>query len=132
LPVNAASFCRDTLNGAMNLRSSGRTHLVSLIGPENGASTGVVEMFRSRMDRPHQAGWLAEKDGAAVGYVLITLHDRAANVLHKPRRILEVVQIGVLPSHQRRGVGRALFNRVLEHAVASGVDDVVLSSWAFK
>jgi ribosomal protein S18 acetylase RimI-like enzyme len=38
----------------------------------------------------------------------------------------------VLPSHQRRGVGRALLNRVLEHAVASGVDEVVLSSWAFN
>lgn len=93
---------------------------------------GVVEMFRSGIDRPHQAGWLAEQDGAAVGYVLTTLHDRAANVLHKPQRILEVVQIGVVPSHQRRGIGRALLNRVLEHAVASGVDEVVLSSWAFN
>jgi hypothetical protein len=34
---------RDTLNGAMNLRSLGRTHLVSLIGPESGASKRVAE-----------------------------------------------------------------------------------------
>jgi len=93
---------------------------------------GVVEMFQSGIDRPHNAGWLAEQDGTAVGYVLTSLHELAENVLHKPRRILEVVQIGVLPDHQRRGIGRALLNRVLEDARATGVEEVVLRSWAFN
>lgn len=94
--------------------------------------SGVSGMFQSGIDQPHNAGWLAEQDGAAVGYVLTTLHDRAGNVVHKPHRVLEIVQIGVLPGYQRRGIGRALLNRVLEHAVASAVDEVVLSSWAFN
>ena len=89
-------------------------------------------MFRSGFDRPHLAAWLAEQDGTAVGYVLTTLHERAETVFHKPRRIVEVDQIGVLPDHQRRGIGRALLNRVLEDARATGVEEVVLRSWAFN
>ena len=89
-------------------------------------------MFRSGFALPQGAAWLAEQDGTAVGYVIAALHERAENVLHTPRRMVEVIQIGVLPEYQRRGIGRALLNRVLEYARATGVDEVVLSSWVFN
>src|SRR5204863_159604 len=71
---------------------------------------GVVALLRSGFDRSRGAAWLAEQEGTAVGYALTDLRELAENVLHKPRRILEVVQIGVRPDHQRRGIGRALMN----------------------
>ena len=59
---------------------------------------------------------VAEEDGAVVGYV----------VAHAAADEGEILNLGVAPSHRRRGVGRALVERVLALLVQQGVRVVYL------
>jgi len=92
----------------------------------------VAAWFRSRLDEPTTAAWIAEADGRPVGYVLTFFHERGENPFHRGRRWCEIDQIAVDPEWRRRGIGRALMAAALEEADKRGLRDVELFSWAFN
>ncbi len=92
----------------------------------------VAVWFRELLDAPTTAAWIAEEDGAPVGYVLTFFHERAENPFRRRRRWCEIDQIAVDPGWRRRGIGRALMAAALDGATARGLRDVELFSWAFN
>ncbi|MDG4822328.1 N-acetyltransferase [Asanoa sp. WMMD1127] len=63
-------------------------------------------------------GWVAEVDGEVVGHVMLT-----ASWLDAPRKLVDVLvlsPLGVLPPHQRRGIGTLLVARAIEEADKAG------------
>jgi GNAT superfamily N-acetyltransferase len=78
------------------------------------------------------AAWIAQEGDAAVGYLLMFVHERAQNAFRHACRWCEIDQIAVDPAWRRRGIGTALMTAALEEASARGVRDVELSSWAFN
>jgi ribosomal protein S18 acetylase RimI-like enzyme len=70
--------------------------------------------------------------GAAVGYALAITRRRPEGVFGNARQYVEIDQVGVASTARRRGVCRALIDRIRERARAEGIPQVVLKSWAFN
>lgn len=76
--------------------------------------------------------FLAEQDGAVVGYALARPVDRQANPYMRRRFFFHVEEICVDEAFQRQGVGRALMDAVRREAEAAGCPRVVLDVWTFN
>ena len=92
----------------------------------------VEAWFRSLLRTPDSAAWIAEEDGAPIGYVLVRFHERPESPFVFVRRWCEIDQIAVDPAWRRRGVGRALIRAALDATRERGVRHVELPSWAFN
>jgi ribosomal protein S18 acetylase RimI-like enzyme len=92
----------------------------------------LADWFGARLAEGTTKTWLAEKDGVAVGYVLAIFSERPATPVTYPMRWVEIDQLGVHPTHQREGWGRALVGAVLDEARLRGLHDVRLKTWAFN
>ena len=80
----------------------------------------IVELLRRSEAYVPELSLLAEVDGEIVGHVILSrgrLDDR---------RVLALGPIGVLPAHQRRGIGSELMRVSLERARELGHELVVL------
>lgn len=101
----------------------------------------VAEWFRSLLDKPTTRCWLAEVEAPdaggpgevnAVGYLLMTEHQRPENVFCLARHWHEIDHIGVEEAFRGQGIGRALMQTALAAAAATGATDVELASWSFN
>ena len=88
--------------------------------------------FASLAEAPGARIWIAEEDGAPVGYVLVFFHERGERPFSHARRWCEVDQLAVDPRWRRKGTARALIETALEEARRRGIRDIELSSWAFN
>jgi len=66
--------------------------------------------------RLHDLLWVAEREGAPVGFLLASVVDGE----------LHVEELDVDPDHQRRGIGRALVERAADEARARGLPSITL------
>jgi ribosomal protein S18 acetylase RimI-like enzyme len=92
----------------------------------------VAGWFRSKLKDSDVRAWIAEWDGSVVGYALTITYDRPENAFGFARRFCEIDQIAVSPAFRRRGIARALVERVLEDARLRAIADVELTSWCFN
>lgn len=92
---------------------------------------GLVESFRSKLERPDCRAFIASLGEVPVGYTVVALRERPESGIAVARRALELEELAVSPSHRRLGVARALVERVLTEARAQGLE-VELTSWAFN
>jgi ribosomal protein S18 acetylase RimI-like enzyme len=96
------------------------------------APEDVAAWFGGLLEKPTARIWIAEWDGAAVGYVSTLLRERPENVFGRARQWLEIDQIGVRPDQRRKGIGRELVDAAIQAADAGGIRDIELSSWVFN
>lgn len=92
----------------------------------------VIEWFRGCLERPNINIFIAEREESAVGYLIAVVHERSDAVFSRAGRAIEIDQIVVRPSSQRRGIGRALIRQVFYEAKANGIPKVTVKSWAFN
>jgi len=81
---------------------------------------------------PQRRFLLAEIGGTEVGYAAIQDGERHEDAFAQSRRWCEVDQLGVLPSHRRHGVARALVEHIAVSARAAGVPALELNTWGFN
>jgi len=106
------------------------THMPQRFKPvENGAT---AEWFKSMMENPAVRAWIAEAEGTAAGYVLTVTYDRPETAFCFRRVCCEIDQISVSPEFRKKGVAKALVERVLAEARSSGIPDIELNSWSFN
>lgn len=92
----------------------------------------VADWFRSMLWNSAVRAWIAESEGSPVGYALTVTRDRPENAFCSARRFCEIDHIAVSPAFRRRGIARALVERVLEDARLRAIPDVELTSWYFN
>lgn len=102
----------------------------------------VEEWFRGLLDKPSTRCWIAEVDAPedaaspaeprAVGYLLMTEHQRPENIFCRERHWHEIDHIGVEEAFRGQGIGRALLQTALAAAAQTGTNDVELASWSFN
>ena len=90
----------------------------------------LAGFFRERLADADFPAFLALADGAPVGYVVLHVVRRPADVLIKPRSHVEIDQIHVAEGHRRQGIGRLLAATAVETARAHGIEVVQLNVWA--
>lgn len=74
------------------------------------------EMFAAELAQPVCRYWVAEQDGAMIGY---------AGLMCIPP-VGDVQTIAVVPGHEGRGIGTALLRTLHEHARGLGADRMML------
>ena len=84
--------------------------------PEHPTVEFSIGMFTTKLRDPRCTGWVSERDGRVVGSVFLNAFAPA---------VAAIGPLTVLPAYEG-GVGRALMERALQHASASGVDSVRL------
>jgi diamine N-acetyltransferase len=99
---------------------------------KNPDVASVADWFRTTLEDSTVRAWIAECDGVAAGYVLAITYDRPENAFRFARRFCEIDQIAVAPAFRRRGIARALVERVFEDARSRAIEDVELTSWHFN
>lgn len=92
----------------------------------------VAEWYGKMLKNPDCRVWIAEADELPAGYVLSVCYDRPENPFCFRRVYCEIDQISVSPEFRRKGVARALIERVLAEARAVGIRDIELNSWSFN
>ena len=96
------------------------------------ASTFPVSTVRDLLAQPATVIFLAEVDGAAVGYLYAdSIPAQETSMTYRLKR-LWIHQIGVNPEHQRQGAGAALIDAAKAHARSLGIETVALNVWAFN
>ncbi|GIF53218.1 putative acetyltransferase [Asanoa ferruginea] len=78
----------------------------------------LVTQLRQRPATFAPRGYVATVDGEAAGHVMLT-----ASWLDAPKKLVDVLvlsPLGVLPQHQRRGIGTLLVARAIEEADRAG------------
>ena len=94
------------------------TSLSNEIGGVSGTgraldAAGMRAMLSVPGTDPEQHCFIAERDGKAVGYAIVS---------YEPPISRAVASGGVLETHRGKGIGRALMQAVVEHAARLGVD----------
>ncbi len=98
-------------------RSAGKAFLATEHAWVAGDGVTEAEAFPTRMA---DAGvWVAEDDGALVGFVLTEPRGQAQHVL----------ELAVHDRHQRKGIGRELMAAVAEAARVRGLEAVTLTTF---
>lgn len=85
----------------------------------------LIHVLRHHEDFIPELDLVAEVDGKVVGNIVYTkakLVDEQGNV----KEILTFGPISVLPSYQRKGIGKALLSRSFEKALELGYDTIVI------
>jgi ribosomal protein S18 acetylase RimI-like enzyme len=105
---------------------AGRPDLFKPGGTENAAET------RERMRLPDSFMWVATIDSNVVGYAYGRLSVDPENRWRFAARTFILDQMGAKEGLRRRGIGRALWNAVVDVAKAERAERVVLNVWSFN
>jgi ribosomal protein S18 acetylase RimI-like enzyme len=92
----------------------------------------VISWFRETLSNPSWRTWIAEHDGAPVGYAVAFFHDSGENAFKHASRWCELDQIAIAPEARRQGAARALVDAVLAEAARQGVTRIEMCTWSFN
>ncbi len=92
----------------------------------------AASFFGDMLADPATTIFIAEKNGAALGYVLCKLIERPESLFKFGMRYLDIDQISVRPAARGRGVGAALIKRAEALANEMNVQKIQLDSWGFN
>ncbi len=67
---------------------------------------------------------LAEEDGKPAGYLIYELEKGTKSPLLRARKVIYMHQLSIAPEHRRKGIGKAIIQRVREHARELDVDSI--------
>jgi len=110
-----------TLDDLATLEELWRAFEAEVPPPDHEESDLAIELAEIRAIVESGLGWLADKDGAAVGMALAR---------RRSPRVGRITDLYVTPAERRFGVAEALVRAVAERFVADGVDTVDLEVMA--
>lgn len=87
----------------------------------------VAGRFRELVEDPAAEVLLAEREGDAVGYVVVVGVDRPSHVFAPARRWAELNQLAVAPCARRTGIGRMLMDGAAQSARSRGYPELQLT-----
>jgi ribosomal protein S18 acetylase RimI-like enzyme len=88
--------------------------------------------FREMLARTDVTAWVASSNDIVVGYALAAVVSRVETPFSVARSFYQLDQISVAPDYRRKGVARALVERVVDDARARGLHEVELTAWSFN
>jgi ribosomal protein S18 acetylase RimI-like enzyme len=98
--------------------------------PDLGA---IAADFRVRiLGNPQSRVLVVDMDGELAACAVVQFMERPENTFTYALRWLHIDQIGVKPSHQRRGLGHMLLESAAALARSEGITRVTLDTWAFN
>lgn len=97
-----------------------------------GTDTFPAETVRSLAADSRNGLFVAEAGGSIEGYLVAVTQEHPANPWKHAVTVLSIEQMGVRPSRQGQGIGRALLAAAEQFARERGLAEIRLSVWTFN
>jgi len=90
----------------------------------------VTQYFKEAIQVPYSHFYICEIEGEPVGYIWFDEVKRVENAFSHAKHMLYVNQVSVNESHRGLGIGRKLFETVLQFADENTVKKIALDYWS--
>jgi ribosomal protein S18 acetylase RimI-like enzyme len=90
----------------------------------------LADLFRERISDPDYMGFLALDSDKPVGYVVLHIIRKPANVFVLARNIVEIDHIHIIEGYRKQGICKLFAAKTLEVAQSLQIKNVQLSVWA--
>ena len=114
--------------GAMLMRTHYAFDAQRFLAPGKGAEAGYASFLGGVLDSPDDCVFVAEQDGAIIGYVYAALEPLSWKELRGPAGFIH--DIAIADQARRSGIGTALVERAIEWLRERGAPRVILGTAA--
>ncbi len=90
------------------------------------------QAFRKTLKNKNQIALLAEEDGTAAAYCIVTLRPPSENPMLIPRKAAWMEELCVREEYRRRGIGNLLFREACRRAKMLHAESMELMVWSFN
>ena len=90
------------------------------------------EEFRTELSNSNNIYLIAELENEIVGICFSQIKEITNNKIMKNRKILHIENICVDENHQKKGIGKKLYNQIVELAKEKNIDNIELMVWGFN
>lgn len=85
--------------------------------------------FDDVLNDPNQTLFVAEVEKNIVGVVLVAIRNSIDDPIFRQRKYVHISEIAVAASHQGRGIGRMLMEKIHQWGQAQGIAEIELQVW---
>jgi ribosomal protein S18 acetylase RimI-like enzyme len=90
------------------------------------------QAFRKTLEDKNQIALLAEENGTAAAYCIVTLRPPSKNPMLIPRTAAWMEELCVCEEYRRRGIGNLLFREACRRAKMLHAESMELMVWSFN
>ena len=108
------------------LHVSKRNDIYKDIDPMN------FEEFKAELSNSNNIYLIAELENEIVGICFSQIKEILNNKIMKDRRLLHIEDICVDENYQKKGIGKKLYNQIVQLAKEKNIDNIELMVWGFN
>ena len=90
------------------------------------------EEFKTKLSNANNIYLIAELENEIVGICFSQIKEILNNKIMKNRKILYIEDIGVDVNYQKKGIGKMLYNQIIQLAKEKNIDNIELMVWGFN
>ena len=90
------------------------------------------EEFKTELSNSNNIYLIAELENKIVGICFSQMKEILNNKIMKNRKILHIEDICVDEGYQKKGIGKKLYNQIVELAKEKNIDNIELMVWGFN
>ena len=90
------------------------------------------EEFKTELSNSNNIYLIAELENKIVGICFSQIKEILNNKIMKNRKILHIEDICVDENYQKKGIGKKLYNQIVELAKEKNIDNIELMVWGFN
>lgn len=90
------------------------------------------EQYIQILNSPNYFSFVAELENKIIGEVIATIKEVKKESIFKQRLILFIEDICIDENNKRKGVGRLLYNKMIQVAKENNMDSIELNVWSFN
>ena len=91
-----------------------------------------ADEFRTELSNSNNIYILAELENDIIGICFSQIKEISNNKIMKNRKILHIENICVDENHQKNGIGKKLYEKIVELAKEKNIDNIELMVWGFN
>ena len=90
------------------------------------------EEFKTELSNSNNIYLIAELENKIVGICFSQIKEILNNKIMKDRRLLHIEDICVDENYQKKGIGKKLYNQIVQLAKEKNIDNIELMVWGFN
>lgn len=91
-----------------------------------------VEEFKTELSNSNNIYLIAELENEIVGICFSQIREISNNRIMKKRKILHIEDICVHENYQKKGIGKKLYDQIIQLAKEKNIDNIELMVWGFN
>ena len=88
--------------------------------------------FKTELSNSNNIYLVAELENEIVGICFSNIKERSNNKIMKDRKFLHIENICIDKKHQKKGIGKKLYNQIIQLAKEKNIKNIELMVWEFN